>query len=79
MHVDKWFDEQTKLLKIILIIIPIVGWVVEVLVRISAIIRKPSGINIAGAIFYAVLGGFWVLCVIDVICLILNDRLLLTE
>ena len=79
MHVDKWFDEKSKLLKIILIIIPFVGWVVEVLVRISAIIRKPSGINIAGAIVYAVLGGFWVLCVIDVICLILNDRLLLIE
>ena len=79
MRVDAWFDEQTLLVRIILIIIPFVGWIVEVLVRISAIIRKPSGINIAGAIVYAVLGGFWVLCVIDVICLILNDRLLLIE
>lgn len=74
-----WFDEQTLLVKIILIIIPFVGWIIELFVRISALIRRQSGINIAGLIVFAILGGFWILCLFDVISLLLNDRLILIE
>lgn len=79
MKVDMWFDEQTLLVKIILIIIPFIGWLIELFVRISALIRRQSGINIAGLVVFAVLGGFWVLCLFDVISLLLNDRLILIE
>lgn len=79
MKVDLWFDEQTLLVKIILIIIPFVGWIIELFVRISALIRRQSGINIAGLIVFAILGGFWILCLFDVISLLLNDRLILIE
>ena len=79
MRVDAWFDEQTLLVRIILIIIPFVGWVVELLVRISALIRKQSGVNIAGLVIFAIFGGFWVLCLFDLISLFLNDKLLLLE
>lgn len=74
-----WFDEQTLLVRIILIIIPFVGWIIELFVRISALVRRQSGINIAGLIVFAILGGFWVLCLFDVISLLLNDRLILIE
>ena len=79
MKVDMWFDEQTLLVRIILIIIPFIGWLIELFVRISALIRRQSGINIAGLVVFAVLGGFWVLCLFDVISLLLNDRLILIE
>ena len=79
MHVDEWFEEQTLLVQIILLLIPFIGWIVELLVRLSALIKKPSKVNIAGMIVFALLGGFWVLCVFDVIFLFLTERLLLIE
>ena len=79
MKVDMWFDEQTLLVRIILIIIPFVGWIIELFVRISALVRRQSGINIAGLIVFAIFGGFWVLCLFDVLSLLINDRLLLIE
>ena len=79
MKVDMWFDEQTLLVRIILIIIPFVGWIIELFVRISALVRRQSGINIAGLIVFAIFGGFWVLCLLDVLSLLINDRLLLIE
>ena len=79
MKADMWFDEQTLLVRIILIIIPFVGWIIELFVRISALVRRQSGINIAGLIVFAIFGGFWVLCLFDVLSLLINDRLLLIE
>ena len=79
MRVDEWFQSHTLLARIIFIIIPFIGWIIELLVRISAVIRKPSGINIAGLVVFAILGGFWILCLFDVICLFIYDRLILFE
>lgn len=79
MRVDVWFEEQTLLAKIIFIIIPFIGWIIELLVRISALIRCRSGINIAGLVIFAIFGGFLVLCLFDVLCLLFNDRLFLYE
>ena len=49
MTFDKWFEEQALWLKIVLLIIPFVGWVVEILIRVSAVIRKASVLNIASS------------------------------
>ncbi len=51
MNFDKWFNEQSRLIQIILLLIPVVGWIVEILVRLSALLKKASGINIIGLIF----------------------------
>jgi len=79
MTFDKWFEKQERIVKIILLIIPFVGWVVEILVRLSAVLRKSSTTNILGLVLYIVLGGFWVPALIDLIYLILNDKLILYE
>ena len=79
MKVDVWFDEHSLLVRIIFIIIPFIGWIIELLVRISAFIRLRSKINLAGLIVFAIFGGFWVLCLFDVISLFINDKLLLIE
>ena len=79
MKVDAWFQEQSLLVRIIFLLIPFVGWIVELLVRISALIRVQSKINIIGMVVFAIFGGFWVLCLFDVISLFLNDRLILFE
>ena len=40
MQFDKWFHSQSKLIQIILLIIPVVNWVCEVLVRWSHYFAK---------------------------------------
>lgn len=77
MKFDKWFEEQSLLIKIILLIIPFVGWVVEVLVRISAFIRKNSTVNLVGMIIAIV--GNWIWSVIDLVVLIVTGKLFLLE
>ncbi len=79
MQFDKWFNKQSKLLKIILLLIPFVGWVVEILVRLSVMLRTKEVIHIVMFCVFAFLGELWIPCVIDLICLLLNGRLFLTE
>ena len=79
MKVDFWFQEKTLLVRVILIIIPFIGWIVELLVRISALLRCQSKKNIVGLVIFAIFGGFWVLCLLDVLSLIFTDYLLLIE
>lgn len=79
MTFDKWFEKQDRIVKIILLIIPFVGWVVEVLVRLSAVLRKSSTTNLLGLVLFIVLGGIWVLNVIDLIYFIVTDKFLFYE
>ena len=79
MTFDKWFEKQDRIVKIILLIIPFVGWVVEILVRLSAVLRKSSTTNILGLVLFIVLGGIWVLNLIDLIYFIVKDTFLFYE
>ncbi len=77
MEFDKWFKEQSLLIKVILLIIPFVGWVVEILVRLSAVLRKSSTVNIIGLIIGIIGNWFW--GIIDLIYLLVKGNLLLLE
>ena len=79
MNVDVWFDEQSLLVRIIFLLIPFIGWIIELFVRLSVLIKKHSKINIIGLVVFVLLGGFWVLCLVDVISLVISDRLILIE
>ena len=39
---EKWFEKQSRIVQLILLLIPGVNWVVEVLVRWSHALRKGS-------------------------------------
>ena len=39
---EKWFERQSRLVQILLLLIPVVNWFVEVLVRWSHALRKGS-------------------------------------
>lgn len=39
---EKWFEKQSRLVQILLLLIPVVNWFVEVLVRWSHALRKGS-------------------------------------
>lgn len=74
MTFNKWFDKQSRLIQFILLLIPIVGWVVEILVRLSAVLSKASLKNIIGLIFGLIIPVFswldliWVLLFKHLIC-----------
>ena len=46
MEFDKWYDEQSLLLKILLIILPFIGWVMEILIRISVYLRTKDDLDL---------------------------------
>ena len=77
MTFDKWLEKQDKLIKVILLLIPFVGWVCEILVRLSAVLRKASSTNLLGLVLYIFFG--WVLQFVDLIFEILNDKMVLLD
>lgn len=77
MKFDKWFEEQSLLIKVILLIIPFVGWVIEILVRVSAFIRKNSVLNLVGMIIGIIGGLIW--AIVDLVVLIVTGKLFLLE
>jgi hypothetical protein len=77
MTFDKWFEEQALWLKIVLLVIPFVGWVMEILIRVSAVIRKSSVINIVGLVIGVFGNIIW--AIIDLVFMILKGQLLLVE
>ena len=77
MTFDKWFEEQSLLIKVILLILPFVGWVVEILVRLSAFLRKKSTLNLVCLIIGII--GNWIWSVIDLVVLLVTGRLFLIE
>ncbi len=79
MNFDKWFNSQSKLIKIILLLIPFVNWIVEILVRGSIALRTKEIIHIIMFLVFAIFGMAWVPAVIDLVCLLINGKLFLTE
>ena len=77
MEFDKWFEQQSLLIKVIILIIPFVGWVVEILVRLSAVLRNASTVNLVGLVLGVIGNWFW--AVVDLIYLIVKGKLLLLE
>lgn len=77
MAFDKWFNEQSRLLQVILLLIPFVGWLVELLVRLSVALNKKDVVSIVVFVLFLVVGWGWILCLIDLIYLIFNGHLIL--
>jgi len=72
----KWFYKQSKLIQVILLILPLVGWIVELLVRWSSFISRKSAWNLLWAIIFTFFGWTWILAVIDLIYLLLVGHLI---
>lgn len=79
MTFDKWFNSQNVLVKVLLLIIPFVGWIVELLVRLSVMLRTKSVLHIVVFVLFVVVGWGWVLCLIDLIYMIITGHLILAE
>lgn len=73
---DKWFHSQSKIVQIILLIIPVVGWVCELIVRWSAVIRNAKVLNIVIALVVTFTGWLPFIHWVDAIWVALNNKLL---
>jgi len=72
----KWFNKQSRLVQIILLLIPFVNWIVEIYVRVTAVIEKPTTENILGVIFGLIIPVFgW----LDLLWVLLFNHLLLCK
>ncbi len=79
MTFDKWFNSQTTLVKAILMLLPVVGWVVEALVRLSIALRTKEPIHIVVFLVFVLVGWTWVLVVADFVYMILKGHLFLAK
>ena len=76
---EKWFSKLDFLSQAILIVIPFIGYLVEIGVRIFAVIRLHSKKNIAGLVIFVLLGWALLLNIVDVFVLSRTDDLMLIE
>ena len=74
MDFDKKFKKQPRLIQLILLLIPVVGWVTEILVRLSSFLRKPNLTSLLGVVFGLIIPIFsWV----DLVWVLLFGKLCL--
>ena len=71
-----WFNKQSNVVKFILLILPLVGWICELVIRWSQVIKEASVLNIVVAIVYTLFGWAWVLTVIDAVLVLLGKNML---
>ena len=79
MTFDKWFNKQSILLKAILLLLPVVGWVCECLVRLSVALRTKNILHIVVFLAFLFIGWGWILGAIDFVYMLLTGHLILAE
>ena len=70
-----WFNKQSRLVQLLLLLIPGVNWVVEVVVRWSTWLKKPNLVRLAVSIIVTIFGAVfgWV----DLVWVLLFKKLIL--
>ena len=79
MSFDKWFNSQSTLIKVILLLLPVVGWVCECLIRLSVMLRTKNIVHVVVFVLFLVVGWGWFLGLIDLIYLLVKGHLILAD
>ncbi|MBR2320859.1 MAG: hypothetical protein IKA57_01845 [Clostridia bacterium] len=79
MTFDKWFNQQSVLVKAILLLLPVVGWICECLVRLSVALRTKNIIHIVVFLAFLFIGWGWFLGVIDFVYMLMTGHLILAD
>ena len=72
---DKWFHKRNKLLQILLLLLPVVNWFTEVLVRWSAWLKKGGFLRFVICILVTVFG--LVIGWLDALWVLIKNKLIL--
>ena len=78
MTFDKWFNQQDRLVQIILLLIPGLNWIMEILIRLSVFLRKKDIVSLLLFIF-VIPGVGVVLGWVDLIWTLLLGHLILAD
>ncbi len=73
----KWFNKQSRLVQLLLLLVPIVNWFTEVIVRWTAFIDKPGIIRLLVALLVTFIGIVWGW--IDLIWVLLFNHLIFAK
>lgn len=72
---DAWFHKQNKLVQVLLLIIPVINWFTEILVRWSAFLKKGGVLRLVislivtiGGLFIGWLDAIWTLLFNKLLC-----------
>ena len=76
---ERWYSRLSFLSQALLIIIPFIGYLIEIGIRIFVVIRLHSKKNIAGLVIFVLFGWTILLNLIDVFVLYKTDDLMLIE
>ena len=79
MTFDKWFNKQSVIVKAILLLLPVVGWVCECLVRLSVALRTKNVVHIIVFLAFLFIGWGWILGAIDFVYMLLTGHLILAD
>ncbi len=72
----KWFNKQSRLVQILLLLVPFVNWVTEIVVRVTAVLEKPKTTNIVGLILAIIPVTGTILGWVDLVCVLVANHLL---
>lgn len=76
MDFDSWFYGQNKIVQIILLIVPFVGWIMELLIRLSVLLKNKDIIHLVVFLLFLFVGGPLILEIIDLVFLLVKGRLI---
>lgn len=76
---ERWYSRLSFLSQALLILIPFIGYLIEIGIRIFVVIRLHSKKNIAGLVIFILFGWTILLNLIDVFVLYKTDDLMLIE
>lgn len=74
----KWFNKQSRLVQVILLIIPLVNWIVEIIIRWEEFLNKGGILRLLFALLVTIGFGL-VLWLIDIIWIILFKHLIFAK
>lgn len=74
----KWFNSQSRLVQIILLLIPGINWITEIVVRVSAVLETKSEKNLLGLIL-AILPTGNILGWVDLVWVLVYNHLFLAD
>ncbi len=71
---DKWFHKQSKLVQILLLLIPVVNWIIEIGVRWSAWLKKGGVLRLIICIIVTIPSGI-IIGWLDMLWILFFNRL----
>ena len=79
MNFDVWFHKQSKIIQIVLLIIPFVGWIMELLVRWSAWLKNKEVLNLVVALVVTFTAWLPFIHWVDAVWVALYNKLILED